>query len=131
MTSRIAAINSYRPRIKLGETVQKGELVRYLSDRTGLNEGEVSLVLAELRDTLIFFACSGRGVKMEGLGSYLPSIDLTGTISIDHRLDAAIKEGLNAGRKFSGTIENRQNIGKTGEELVALWNREHPEDPVA
>jgi hypothetical protein len=131
MASRITAINSYRPRIKLGETVQKGELVRYLSDRTGLNEGEVSLVLAELRDTLIFFSRAGRGVKMEGLGSYLPSIDLAGTITIDHRLDPAIKEGLNAGRKFAGTIDNRQNIGKTSEELVALWNSEHPNDPVA
>jgi hypothetical protein len=28
-----------------------------------------------------------------------------------------------------GTIRNRANIGKTGDELVDQWNLEHPEDP--
>jgi hypothetical protein len=29
-----------------------------------------------------------------------------------------------------GTILNRENIGKTAEELVMLWNKAHPEDQV-
>jgi len=131
MKSRIAAINAYRPHVKLGESVQKGELVRYLADRTGVNEGEISLMLAELRDAVIFFNRSGRGVKLEGLGTYLPSIDLNGAFSIDYRLDAALKDGLNSGGKFTGVIENRTNIGKDADALVEMWNKAHSDDKVA
>ena len=31
---------------------------------------------------------------------------------------------------FTGTIINRENIGKTSEELVAKWNEENPTDQV-
>ena len=31
---------------------------------------------------------------------------------------------------FSGRIVNRENIGKTSEELVTMWNAEYPEDQV-
>jgi 2-C-methyl-D-erythritol 4-phosphate cytidylyltransferase len=29
---------------------------------------------------------------------------------------------------FSGEITNRENIGKSGDELVARWNEAHPDD---
>ena len=32
--------------------------------------------------------------------------------------------------KKEGTILNRRNVGKTPDELVALWNEDHPDDPV-
>ena len=31
---------------------------------------------------------------------------------------------------FFGEVINRQHIGKSGDDLVALWNVEHPENPV-
>jgi hypothetical protein len=31
---------------------------------------------------------------------------------------------------FTGTILNREYIGKTAAELVAKWNEDNPEDPV-
>ena len=31
---------------------------------------------------------------------------------------------------FTGTIINRDTIGKTSDELVGLWNGEHPDDEV-
>ncbi len=40
MAKRIQAINAYRPRINLRPTVQRRQLVSYISDRTGVNEGE-------------------------------------------------------------------------------------------
>ncbi|RME69472.1 MAG: hypothetical protein D6784_18400 [Chloroflexi bacterium] len=130
MASKIKAINAYRPRIELGATVQKQELVRYLSGRTGLNEGELDLVLRELRDAVIFFNRAGRGVKIEGLGTYLPNIRLDGTFNVQHRLDRDVQDGLNTPGTFTGTILNRENIGKTADELVAIWNQQHPDDPV-
>ena len=59
-----------------------------------------------------------------------PSIDTKGKYSISHRLDREISNVLNAPGAFSGEIINRANIGKTSDELVALWNAEHADDPV-
>ncbi len=61
MASKIVAINTFRPRIECGNTVQKQELVRQLARATGLNEGAIDLIIADLR--------VGRGVKVEGLES--------------------------------------------------------------
>ena len=100
MANRLSAIAAYRPRIQLGNIVQKVELARYLADRTGLNEGSVELVIKELRDAILFFNRLGRAVKIEGLGAYTPGIDLEGA------------------------------FGKSTDDLVALWNGTHPDDPV-
>ena len=130
MANRIQAINAYRPRVDLGKTVQGAELIRYLADRSGLNEGEVSLVMKELRDAVIFFNRAGRGIKLEGLGTYQPKVGLDGVFDIAHRVDSTIKNALNTPGIFSGTIQNRANIGKTADDLVSLWNTDHPDDPV-
>jgi hypothetical protein len=29
---------------------------------------------------------------------------------------------------YKGEIQQRENIGKTSADLVALWNKEHPDD---
>lgn len=131
MASRIQAINAYRPRIKLGRTVGTEDLVDFIARSTGLNESGVRQVLLELRDATIFFNSQGQGVKLEGLGTYSPSIDLNGTIKIGHRADSSLKNALNAQGAFKGTIENRDAIGKTSDELVAQWNTDNPSDPVA
>ncbi len=31
---------------------------------------------------------------------------------------------------FRGELVNAENIGKTGDDLVAQWNTEHPDGPV-
>jgi hypothetical protein len=41
-----------------------------------------------------------------------------------------LKRSLNR-RDFGRVIVNHRNIGKSIEELVALWNETHPDDPVA
>jgi nucleoid DNA-binding protein len=130
MASKIQAVNAYRPKVKLGRTVPLTQLVNYIADRTGLNEGEVSIVLKELRDAVIFFTRQGQGVKIEGLGTYLPKVGLDGTFDVSHRLDRAIKNALNAPGAFGGEIVNRENVGQTADDLVALWNADHPDDPV-
>jgi hypothetical protein len=129
MASRIKALNVYRPKLKLGRTVQMNGLVEYIASHTGLNTGEIVFVLAELHDAIVFFGRQGFGVKLERLGTYLPSIRLDGTLDVQHRLDWGLRRGLNGGR-FTGRVLNRENVGKTPDELVAQWNAEHPDDPV-
>ena len=131
MANKLKAINAYRPKIVLDATVQKDELIRYVAGRTGLNEGSVDYVLRELRDAIVFFGCSGRGVKIEGLGTYLPNIQLDGSFDVDYRQAPDIKNGLNAPGVFTGKIANKENVGKTVDDLVAMWNKAHPDDPVA
>ncbi len=130
MAPRIKAINAYRPRIEQGNTVQKPELIRALSRATGLVEGSIDQATKEMRDQIIEYNRSGRAVKVEGLGTFSPSIDLDGTLSINFRPDPALNNGINLPGVFSGTIINREYIGKSGDELVTKWNEEHPEDQV-
>ena len=107
-----------------------GEFARYLADRTSLNEGSVEPTIKELRDAILFFNRAGRAVKIEGLGTYTPGIDLEGTFDIQYRLDTDLKGGLNARNTFSGTIRYRENIGKSADDLIAMWNQAPLDDPV-
>lgn len=130
MASKIQAVNNYRPKLKLGRTAGTEELVAFIARSTGLNESGIRQVLLELRDAAIFFNEQGRGVKLEGLGTYSPKIALKGKLSISHRADKALTNALNAGGAYQGEIVNKENIGKTADELVAMWNAEHPTDLV-
>jgi hypothetical protein len=130
MAHKIEAINKYRPRIEQGNTVQKPELVRELSHATSLVEGSVSLTMSELKFRLIGYLRAGRAVKVEGLGIWTPTVGLDGKISIQYKPDLAFNYELNQPGVFTGTILNRENIGKTSEELIAMWNEANPADLV-
>ncbi|WP_321516682.1 hypothetical protein [Marinifilum fragile] len=107
------------------------QVVEFIASGTGLNKGQIQMVLAELADTIIFFNKQGQGVKLEGLGTYLPKIDTEGKISVSHRLDRYIKSALNVEGGFTGNIENKTNIGKSKEEFIAMWNEAYPDDPIS
>ena len=130
MAPRIKAVNAFRPRIEQGNTVQKPELVRALSRATGLVEGSIDQSIKELRDQIIEFNRAGRAVKVDGLGTFSPSIDLDGNLAISYRPDPVLSNGLNIPGVFSGRIINRENIGKTSEDLVTMWNESFPDDLV-
>jgi hypothetical protein len=72
----------------------------------------------------------GHGVKLEGLGTYLPNINYKGVFDVAYRLDRRLKKELNVKRVFRGGIRNKKNIGKTADEVFEMWNNEHPEDKV-
>ena len=131
MAHRIKVISIYRPRIEQGNTVQKPELIRLVSRATGLVEATLDYGITELRDQIIEITRSGRAVKIEGLGTWSPNIAIDGSFDLQYRADTALVNGLNAPGTFTGTIRNRENIGKTPQELVARWNAEHPTDQVA
>ena len=130
MAPRIKAVNAYRPKIEQGNTVQKPELIRAVSRATSLVEGSVDQAIKEVRDQLIEFCRAGRAVKVDGLGTFTPTIDLEGKFAISFRADPALNYGMNMPGTFSGTILNRSNIGKTSDDLVSMWNTEYPDDQV-
>ena len=130
MASKIQAINTYRPRIKLGKRAGTDDLVAFIARSTGLNEGTISQVLIELRDATLFYNLQGQPVYLEGLGTYTPTISLDGSFGVGHRAEMKLKNGLNSQGAFGGEIRNREFIGQTSDDLVALWNTDHPDDPV-
>ncbi len=117
ITSRIRAINEYRPRIELGKRAEMDDLVEFIARGAVLNEGGIQQALLELRDAMLFFALRGQSVKLPGLGTFTPTIDLDGNLSISHRADMYVKQHLNIPGEFRGDIENRDSIGKTGDEV--------------
>ncbi|MCP5103575.1 MAG: hypothetical protein GY950_09360 [bacterium] len=130
MADLIHAVKAYTPRLKTDRRASMKEVVSFMAGRTGLNKGVITMVLYELKDTLTFFHLAGRAVKLEGLGSYSPKIDLNGTITLTHRIDPELKAELNKPNGYEGEIVNRDMIGKTSADLIDRWNTEHPDDKI-
>ncbi len=130
MANEMHALAAYRPRILQGMTVQRELLVQFIAMATGLSEGEIFHVLLELRDTVAYFNALGQAVKLPGLGTFTPTILLDGSLKVSIRPDKFLSQELNIPKNFNGRIANREHIGKSLAELVALWNAEHPEDPI-
>jgi hypothetical protein len=130
MTHRIKALSEYRPRIAPSRPCEMAELARYLADRTGLHETQVRYVLGELKAGVLNFNRAGRAVRLEGLGTFAPGIELDGKIHINHRPDITLTYALNTPGFFEGEIIHSENIGKEMADLVALWNEDHPTDPL-
>lgn len=130
MAEKIVAINAYRPKVKLGKRAELKEIVEIIAGRNTLNEGQVYLALKEFRDVVVYLCKVGRSAYIEGLGTYVPKISIDGTYSVSHRLHTDIKDELNKNRAFQGELMNRDNIGKTVDELVTLWNTDNPDDQV-
>ena len=67
---------------------------------------------------------------MEGLGIWTPNIGMDGPLDIQYRPDTALIYGLNVPGTFTGKVANRENIGKTREQLYDKWDGEFPYDQV-
>ena len=127
MASKIKAIATYRPRIRLIETADEERFMNLITNRTTLSSGVVLNVQESEVETLIGLLMEGRSVRT-GSAVFTPSIDLDGDIEVKVRVDKRILAALNTPGAFTGQITNSEHIGKTSDELAALWNEEHPDD---
>lgn len=130
MAKRITAIRRYRPEIEREPTRQTPQVVEDIARTTSLNEGTIRFVVYELRDLMLMAHRIGQAVKIDGLGTFTPTIRMDGKFDILFRPDPDILRKLNDMTQFHGTILNKASIGKTAADLVARWNAEHPEDLV-
>jgi hypothetical protein len=131
MAKLIQAIREYGPRVVLARTIQSREIAEYIGGRTSLNRGEIENVLSELNEALIFFMRQGSAVKLAGMGTFSPTVDLEGVLDVSVRMDTSVDGALNQDGAFKGEMVNRENIGKTATELKALWNAAHPTDLIS
>lgn len=129
MADRIQAINTYCPKIELQKRANLQMVLDYISGSTNLVPSVAKQSIFELQRAIIHFARMGKTVKIDGLGTWIPSMKLDGSLQIGIRPDDEFKNNLNAGH-FHGEVINKDMIGESPENLIERWNREHPDDPV-
>ena len=129
MAKLLQAVVAYGPRIDLIEAAQPQRFMELVTRRTTLSAGVVRNVQESEMETLIDLLTEGRPVHT-GVAIFTPSIDLEGNLNINVRLDKRMIAALNAPGAFTGKIKNRENLGKTSQELAEHWNEEHPDNRV-
>jgi hypothetical protein len=130
MAGRLKAIGMLRPRVKLNRMIEMDQIVAFVQNRSGLSRAGISQVLAELNDAILFFGRDGRTIKLEGLARFTPNVSLDGTLSFSVTVDSELQSQMNNIVAYKGDFYNRQNLGKTPDELLAQWNEQNPGDPV-
>jgi nucleoid DNA-binding protein len=130
MATLLNAFRAYGPKLDLGPTAQLDELVDWMASRTGINKSEVMMMFQEMSEMILTFNLRGISVKLPGVGTFAPSVDRHGTIKNNFRSDAALKKGSNAPDAYKGEIVNRERIGLDDAGYKALWDPDHPGDPL-
>jgi predicted metal-dependent enzyme (double-stranded beta helix superfamily) len=127
MAKLIQAFATLCPRIDLGEAAEPKRFMELITQRTTLSSGVVKNVQESEVETLIGLLKEGRPVHT-GVAIFTPSVDLEGNLNVNVRVDKRILSALNASGAFTGAIHNNENIGKTKQQIAALWNETHPDD---
>lgn len=130
MATLLQAVRTYGPKLELNRTIQLNEVADWMVMRTGLNKSEAMRMLQELNEAIVYFNRQGSPIKLPGIGTFTPSIDRVGEIRINLRPDMELKRGVNNPGAYSGKITNKAAIGLPNEDLKALWDSDHPEDPL-
>jgi hypothetical protein len=128
MAKKIQAWAAYGPRVSLGAPMKKDELIENIIAATNQSKGSVLAVLAELDVQIESGLKAGRIVQLPNGTHFEPIGKKDGSINIGVRVNPELDKQVNAG--FRGTWINGNNKGLTEAEIVAIWNAEHPEDPI-
>ena len=129
MAKLIQAFSKYCPKIDLGEAAEPQRFMELITQRTTLSAGVVKNVQESEVETLIGLLKEGRSVHT-GIAVFRPTIDAQGNLSVSVRVDKRIIGAMNVPGAFTGKVNNNANIGKSTEEIVDMWNENHPEDMI-
>ncbi len=129
MAKKIQAWGAYGPRIALGDPVTQADFIENIVAATNQSKGSILAVLAE-QDVQIEAALrAGRIIHLPNGMHLEPVGKKDGSVEISVRMSPELMRKVNAA--FRGKWINAENIGKTEAEIIARWNAEHPEDPIA
>ena len=128
MAKKIQAWTEFRPRVELAAPMKSEELIENIVAATNQSRGSVLAVLSELDVQIESALKGGRIVHLPNGTHYEPTGKKDGSIDIDVRVNPDLDKRINTG--FRGKWINGENIGKSEEEIIALWNEAHPDDPV-
>ncbi len=130
MAKIVQAVRKYGPKLERHSTAQIDSVVEFMAHSTGLNRGEVLMVLAELHEAILFYNQMGQAVKLPDIGTFSPGMDRHGNLRTNFQAAVRLKNKMSDRTRYSGGIKNRNRIGWTDQEYKALWDSEHPDDPL-
>jgi hypothetical protein len=130
MARIMQAVRDYGPRVVHNQTAQVEQLASWIEARTSLNKSEIVGVLTEVNEAITFFNNMGTPVKFPGVGTFRPSINRHGQFKINFRADPSLKKSINAEGAYTGDVLRMKNAGLSNEEYKALWDADHPDDPL-
>jgi hypothetical protein len=128
MAKAIQAWTEFGPRLEPTDPMTGDELIENIIAATNQSRGSVLAVLSELDVQIETGLKAGRIVQLPNGTHYRPIGKKEGVIDINVRVNPALDKQVNAG--FRGKWRNGVNIGKGEDEIVALWNEAHPDDPI-
>ena len=124
----IQVVRMLGPRIDLGGAVGLEQIARDIAADSGFDVADVVSLLHKAAERRNFYLRLGHPVHMDQLGNYTPKIDGKGNIGASLTLPRSLRRELTQG--FMGEIINKENIGKSRDELVAQYLADHPGDTV-
>lgn len=130
MPKEVKAIYAYTPRVKLDRVVGIEDIGSFIAGRSTFNEGMVMNMLMELQAALAHYANMGHPVRLNGVGLFSPRINKNGELGMNFKIDKHLKGKMNLSGEFKGEIVNNDMIGKSVEDMINLWNLEHPDEPI-
>lgn len=130
MATLIQAIVKYGPRLARRPKATTEELAERLALATGVRHSSVTHVLMELEDAILSYGRRGVAVELPGIGTFAPRLAADGEIRLRYRPAGKLRKSYRPLDGFEGEVINRDNIGLPPEAYKALWDAEHPDDPM-
>jgi hypothetical protein len=131
MAKRLTAIGQTRPRLVSQGVADLERLARQISKNTTYNAEEVYSILRLFTREVNLALQAGLTVKIDGLARLSANLKVGGEVDLALRGDRAAVAALNDPALWTAAkVHNHANLTSSGDELVAQWNRAHPEDPV-
>ncbi len=131
MAAKLPVLNQLRPKVISQGVVNLEKLAGRVSKNTTYNAEEIYGMFRLAVKEIINALQNGETVKIDGLVSIAPNMKVGGEVDLTLRGDRGAIAGLNNPILWTADkVANHANLSKSTEELVELWNTEHPEDPV-
>jgi hypothetical protein len=128
MAKKIQAWTEFGPRLEPVPPMSPEEIIENIVLATNQSRGSVKAVLDELDVQIESGLKNGAVVRLPNGTHYRPIGKGDGSIRVKVRINPLVMKDVNA--HYRGSWRNPENIGKSADEIAALWNEAHPEDPV-
>lgn len=126
MAKKIQMWTKFGPKLSPATPIDGEEVIEQLVQATNQTRGSILAVLSELDEVILQGLRSGRIVKMPNGSRYRPIGKKDGSIKVTSRLNPRLRKQIAADNRANWV--NAQNIGKSEEEMIAIWNEAYPDD---
>jgi hypothetical protein len=128
MAKKIQAWTEFGPRLEPATPLSGDELVEQLTEGSNESLSSVLAVLSVLDSAMEQALKAGRIVQLPNGTHFKPTGKKDGRIEVNMRVNPALLRRVNL--EFRGKWRNAGNFGISQDEVIALWNEAHPDDPI-